>query len=207
MDATTNWAQQRCIFRNSSLSCFFFFFFHPSKKQHNFKHLRNSTPADVCLVLQAGVCGIRAPCFAALAACWACRLRQPLQHAGPCSAALAACWSMGCSPCSTLAPWVAAALTAALQAPVGLGTFPHSTHSRRVTRGVCGERFFSLLFWAGFCCCNVHRSAGMPSVVLFHYRQITASPVGSLWWGSDIRPLNLQCVGVSAVVITWQGHS
>lgn len=71
----------------------------------------------------------------------------------------------------------------------GLGSFPHSTRSCHFTLGNRGGHFFGLLFWAGFCCCNMlRRSAGTPSVLLFHYHQIPLSPVGSLQWESDTRP-------------------
>lgn len=130
------------------------------------------------------------------------------------------CWKPGFKWCSVLRhheqplqhPWMAGAEAATRCQPcgptTGLRSFSHSTCSLCFTQGNSRDQFFGLSFWTRFSCCNVlRRSAGTPSVLLFCYHQITVLPVGSLQWGSDIRPLSLECIGISAVVITWQGHS
>lgn len=199
MDATSNWAKRWCIFRNSSLSCWIFFLFFLS-------HQKSSTISSASeTVLQV---------FS-----WCCRqgsvvsmrpALQPLQHPGvcaPCSTALTACWAWAAAP---------------LQPLVSLGPGCSSPHCRPRQAGELSsehtlspfhpEEPWGTPLWAFVLgrvqllrCAQKECWDALSGA--FSLSSNHSESCGELGWGSDIRPLNLQYVGVSAVVVTWQGHS
>lgn len=163
MDTTSNndWAKQRCIFRNSSFSCWIFSFF-----SHSSDHI---LLLRICLLLfqkfqkSSTISSASETVFLkVLPWCWKPGFKwySILRcHEQP-TMGLRSFSHSTCSLCFT-------------QGNNGEQFFGLSFWAR-----------FS-------CCNVLRRSAETPSVLLFCYHQITVRPVGSLQWGSDPWVLNV----------------
>lgn len=205
MDTTSNWAKQWCIFRNSSLSCWILFlFFSPIEKAAQFQVPQK----QYCRCLPV-VAGRGLWCLCSLLCSLCSTLGSMLPALQP--------WSMLCSTCSTLGLRVAAPL----QPPVSLGPGCSSPCCRPRWAGELSSEHTLSLFHPGEPWRTLLWSFVLGRVQslqcaqkcwdalsgAFSLSSNHSESCGELGWGSDIRPLNLQYVGVSAVVVTYLAMS